>query len=87
MNIIKFVVLSDPKRWKGMKTCKRRRIKTLPSEAHQYKDEWIALSHDESNVAGHGKTPEEAISLAENAGENNWILMFMPAKWPDILVM
>lgn len=62
-------------------------VKCLPEAAQLYKDEWVALSHDESRVAGHGKTPEEAIRAAEDAGERKWILIFMPAKWPDILIV
>lgn len=40
--------------------------------------EWIALSRDESRIAGIGKTVEEAIQKALEAGEENPIVMKIP---------
>ncbi len=30
-----------------------------------YRGEWVALSHDEKRILGHGKTIEEALSTAK----------------------
>ena len=34
-----------------------------------YKGEWVALSHDEKRILGHGKTIEEALSSAKGTEE------------------
>ena len=34
-----------------------------------YKGEWVALSHDEKRLLGHGKTIEEALSTAKGTEE------------------
>ena len=34
-----------------------------------YKGEWVALSHDEKRILGHGKTIEEALSTAKGTEE------------------
>ena len=40
-----------------------------------YKGEWVALSHDEKSVLGHGKTIEVALSEAECAAQGRPLLM------------
>ncbi len=40
--------------------------------------DWIALSRDENDIVGTGKTVEEAIRLARVAGEENPIVMKIP---------
>ncbi len=43
-----------------------------------YKGEWVALSHDEKRVLGHGKTIEEALSMARKAEEGRPLLIKVP---------
>jgi len=40
--------------------------------------EWIALSRDETHIVGHGKSVEDAIKSAHEAGEKNYVLLKMP---------
>ncbi|MGB9072902.1 MAG: DUF5678 domain-containing protein [Terriglobales bacterium] len=40
--------------------------------------DWIALSRDEKEIVGTGKTVEEAIRVAREAGEENPIVMKIP---------
>ena len=35
-----------------------------------YKDEWVALSHDERHVLGHGKTLDEALAEAQECSKD-----------------
>ena len=63
-------------------------VKQLPSEADQYKNEWVAiLSNNEEKIVGHGKTPKEAVDRAQQAGYPDAILLFIPAEWPKVLVV
>lgn len=59
----------------------------LPEEMAKYPGEWIALSSDLKSVAGHGVNGMEAMAMAEKAGEPNGVLVFMPAQWPDAIVV
>ncbi|HLJ28450.1 MAG TPA: DUF5678 domain-containing protein [Candidatus Angelobacter sp.] len=40
--------------------------------------EWIAPSLDETRIVGHGKTIDEAVKDAKQAGEHEHILIRMP---------
>ena len=40
-----------------------------------YKGEWVALSHDEKRILGHGKTIEEALPTAKDDIEGRPLLM------------
>ena len=63
-------------------------IKQLPPEADQYKNEWVAiLSNHQEKIVGHGKTPQEALDRAQQAGYSDPILLFIPAEWPRVLVV
>lgn len=45
-----------------------------------YKGEWVALSQDETRILGHGKTIEEALSLAKSKKDGDRpLLMKVPA--------
>ncbi len=43
-----------------------------------YKGEWIALSHDEQSVLGHGATIDDAVRQAKDRGESRPILIKAP---------
>ena len=45
-----------------------------------YKGEWVALSHDERSVLGHGPAIDDAIRQARDKGENRPILIKAPDK-------
>lgn len=55
-----------------------------PEEASQYKDEWVAFSIDLKRVVGHGRTPTEAVEMAQKADEPHAFLLFVPGKGPDV---
>ena len=40
--------------------------------------EWVALSLDETRIVGHGKTIDEAVKDAKEAGEERHILIRIP---------
>lgn len=40
--------------------------------------EWIALSADESSIMGYGRTIEDAVKAAREAGEHKPVLIKMP---------
>ena len=42
---------------------------------------WIAFSADETVVVGRGKTCEDAVKMAELAGENDPVLIKIPEDW------
>ena len=51
-----------------------------------YLNQWVALSSDQTRVAGSGDTPASAIEDAIRKGENHPILMFAPAiSGPHVL--
>ena len=43
-----------------------------------YKGEWVALSSDETRMLGHGKTIEEALTLARGKEEGRPLLIKVP---------
>ena len=43
-----------------------------------YKGEWVALSPDETRMLGHGKTIEEALTLAKGKEEGRPLLIKVP---------
>lgn len=43
-----------------------------------YKGEWVALSHDERKVLGHGKTIEEALAAAKRVSQERPVLLRVP---------
>lgn len=45
------------------------------------RDAWVALSEDESRVAGIGATMEEAVSAAARQGVDEPVLVKTPAEW------
>ena len=45
-----------------------------------FKGEWVALSHDEKTVLGHGLSLDDAIKQARDKGENRPILIKAPDK-------
>ena len=42
---------------------------------------WVALSSDESKVAGRGDSYEEAVEDARKQGENDPVLIKVPDTW------
>ncbi|HYA97427.1 MAG TPA: DUF5678 domain-containing protein [Methylomirabilota bacterium] len=42
---------------------------------------WLAFSHDESRVVGHGETYDEAVAAAEKAGEPEPVITRVPKDW------
>ena len=47
---------------------------------------WLALTEDESAVAGRGETPAEAVAEAQRAGVGDPILIWAPKTWtPAVL--
>ena len=44
-----------------------------------YLNKWVALSADQTKVAGSGDNPKEALQEARQKGERSPILMFAPA--------
>ena len=61
--------------------------KRLPKEVADFKEEWVAISSDGSQIVGHGKTPADASKQADEAGERDYILFYIPAEWPQTLVV
>ena len=43
-----------------------------------YKGEWVALSHDETRMLGHGKTIEDALAMAKKSEEGRPLLIRVP---------
>lgn len=62
-------------------------VTKMPKEAQDHKGEWLALSRDLTELRGWGKTPTEAIEMAEKAGSKEAVLFFMPKVWPKNLVI
>ena len=47
---------------------------------------WLALTEDESAVAGRGETAAEAVAEAQRAGVRDPILIWAPKTWtPSVL--
>jgi hypothetical protein len=42
---------------------------------------WVAFSADESRVVGYGKSYDEAVTAAANAGENDPVITRVPSDW------
>ena len=51
-----------------------------------YKGEWVALSHDEQRVLGHGKTIDEALVGAKKCGEDRPIIIKAPDQYSAFLL-
>ena len=51
-----------------------------------YKGEWVALSHDEKAVLGHGRTIDEALQGAKERGEEHPILIKSPDQYTALLL-
>ena len=51
-----------------------------------YKGEWVALTHDEKKVLGHGKSIDAALAGAKRAGEARPFLMKVPDKHGFVLI-
>lgn len=51
-----------------------------------YAGEWVALSHDEKEVLGHGKTIDEALKGARERGEERPILIKSPDQYSALLL-
>ena len=51
-----------------------------------YKGEWVALSHDEQRVLGHGKTIDEALAGAKKCGEYRPIIIKAPDQYSAFLL-
>lgn|GEM_PF-1185362 len=49
-------------------------------------DTWIALSDDESRLAGKGKTYQEAVDDAARSGSNDPILIRIPPTWAPLVL-
>jgi hypothetical protein len=47
---------------------------------------WLAFSSDESKIVGRGNTFGDAASAAEDAGEQDPIIMLVPATWSPTLL-
>lgn len=47
---------------------------------------WLAFSSDESQLVGRGDTFGDASTAAENAGEQDPIIMLVPATWSPTLL-
>jgi predicted RNase H-like HicB family nuclease len=47
---------------------------------------WLALSGDETKVVGHGSSYEEAVKMAEEAGETDPILIKTPDEWVPMVL-
>jgi len=47
---------------------------------------WIALSGDESAVVGRGASYEDAVKMAEEAGESDPILIKTPEDWLPLVL-
>ena len=47
---------------------------------------WLAFSSDESQVVGRGETFSAAADAAEKAGEQDPIIMLVPASWSPTLL-
>ena len=48
-------------------------------------DSWIALSDDETQVVGSGKTIEEALESAAKNGVDDPVLMRTPQTWDSLV--
>lgn len=42
---------------------------------------WVAFSHDESKLVAQGKTYDEAVASAEEAGESEPVITRIPTDW------
>jgi len=51
-----------------------------------YKGEWVALSKDEKEVLGHGRTIDEALQGARERGEDHPILIKSPDQYSALLL-
>lgn len=67
------------KRGKKMPTMSpEARIKILREAAP---GTWIAFSRDESRVVGYGKSYDDAVKAAEDAGESDPVIAKVPLDW------
>lgn len=49
-------------------------------------DGWVAFSEDESQVVAYGKTYDEAVYKAEQAGEVDPVLVKVPTDWTELVL-
>ena len=53
-----------------------------------YKGEWVALSHDEKQVLGHGKTIDEALSMAKSKSpDERPVLIKVPSEGERFVII
>lgn len=50
-------------------------------------DSWLALSEDESRVAGRGRTYSEAVKDAERNGVSDPVLIKTPRDWTPLVFL
>ena len=53
---------------------------------HPYRGEWVALSHDEKRVVGHGDTIDAAVGRARKRGEHRPIIVRAPDQFSAFLL-
>jgi hypothetical protein len=58
----------------------------LSEDALNYKNQWVAFSGDLQRVVGHGLTSLEAQEMAQRANQPHAFLLFIPEKWPNVLM-
>ena len=51
-----------------------------------HQGEWVALSHDEKKVLGHGKSIDAALAGAKKYGEPRPLLMKVPDRHGFVLI-
>ncbi len=59
----------------------------FPDEILKYKGEWVALSLDGQQVLGHGLKIKQAREMADRNSDRRSVMLFVPEKMPDILVL
>lgn len=57
------------------------KAKNLSKILSSYKNEWLALSHNESKVIASSKSAKKAYLKAKDRGEERPIMMKAPKKW------
>jgi predicted RNase H-like HicB family nuclease len=59
----------------------------LSEDALKYRGEWVGFSSDYKRVVGHGETIQEAVDMAKAANEEHCIVLFIPERSEDLLVL
>lgn len=52
----------------------------------RYSNEWVALSHDERKVMGHGETITQAVMQARKRGEKDPVLTRVPKDYSTYIL-